>query len=129
LNPRGLRNRTVESIDTGEFNVRVSFGNGSVLTIESSASLKAGPGEAAVEALAINRNGSIAIDPALYSLAGQRVLSSVAFKSGLLRLVLDTGTHLIVPFDEHYEAWQLTGQSGREWISMPGGGLTTLPVE
>ena len=29
--------------------------------------------------------------------------------------------------DGHYEAWQLTGPSGRMWVSLPGGGLTTFP--
>lgn len=125
----GLRDRTVVSVDASEFSVRVAFGDSSALTIESSAALKPGPGVPSIPALTIRPDKTVVISEGLLSLVGQRVRSGVGFKTGSIRLVFDSGAHLLVPFDERYEAWHLTGPSGRTWISMPGGGLTTIPAK
>lgn len=58
------------------------------------------------------------------SLVGATVLSAVAFKSGTLRLVLDTGQHLTCPSAPDTEAWQVTGPAGRRFAALPGGGLS-----
>lgn len=124
----GLRDRTVVSVDAYEFCACVAFGDSSALTITSPATVKSGPGGPAIPALTVHPDETVTIAEVLHSLVGQRVLSAVGFKTGSMRLVFDSGAQLLVPFDEHYEAWQLTGPTGRTWISMPGGGLTTFPA-
>lgn len=108
--------------------VVLAFGGGSALTIESAATLRAAsaPGTE-TSAVALSEDGTLSTSDALLALVGQRVLSSVGFKAGDLRLVFDSGQTLGVPHGEHYEAWQLTGPSGRMWVSLPGGGLATFP--
>ncbi|MFF4518496.1 DUF6188 family protein [Streptomyces mirabilis] len=49
--------------------------------------------------------------------------SAVAFKSGTLRLVFDTGHHLTCSSDPSFEAWQVTGPAGWRFVSLPGGDL------
>ncbi|MFI0742154.1 DUF6188 family protein [Streptomyces sp. NPDC021100] len=74
-------------------------------------------------------NPSVPLNPgtqdvaAALDLFGAKVLSAVAFKSGALRLVFDTGHHLTCPSDPSFEAWQITGPTGRRFVSLPGGGL------
>ncbi|MEU3163784.1 DUF6188 family protein [Streptosporangium sp. NPDC006930] len=63
------------------------------------------------------------VAPAL-ALFGATVVSSVAFKSGALRLVFDTGTHLNVKPDSHYEAWSTCGPDDVRFVCLPGGGLS-----
>jgi hypothetical protein len=123
----GLVGRTVESIDKHEFNLVVSFGRGTALTIESVADVQASPRQPGTPAVSMNQDGSVFASNALLSLAGQRVVSGVAFKTGALRLLFESGARLTVPFGEEHEAWQLTGPSGRLWVSLPGGGLATFP--
>jgi hypothetical protein len=57
------------------------------------------------------------------SLFGATVLSSVAFKSGALRLVFDTGMHLNVTPHPEYEAWGAHGPGSLVLICQPGGGI------
>ncbi|PWI05578.1 hypothetical protein DIZ27_38510 [Streptomyces sp. NWU339] len=57
------------------------------------------------------------------ALFGANVLSAVAFKSGTLRLVFDTGHHLTCSSDPSFEAWQVTGPRGWRFASLPGGDL------
>ncbi|MFE5894783.1 DUF6188 family protein [Streptomyces sp. NPDC056462] len=56
-------------------------------------------------------------------LFGAFVLSAVAFKSGTLRLVFDTGHYLTCSSDLSFEAWQVTGPTGWCFASLPGGDL------
>lgn len=56
-------------------------------------------------------------------LFGAKVLSAVAFKSGVLRMVFDNGTHLTCPAGTSSEAWQITGPRGWRFVSLPGGDL------
>jgi hypothetical protein len=60
---------------------------------------------------------------AAHNLRGAEVRSAVAFKTGSLRVVFDTGTHLRCPADPSYEAWHITGPGGRQYVSLPGGGI------
>lgn len=62
------------------------------------------------------------VAPAL-ALFGATVLSSVAFKSGALRLVFDTGAHLNVKPDHRYEAWSAHGPGALLLVCRPGGDL------
>nr|WP_246378361.1 DUF6188 family protein [Nocardioides ginsengisegetis] len=121
----GLRGSQVESVTVNEYNVVVTFSEGGALSLEGRAEL-AQVGQAGVS---FNDEDIAATAEVLGSLPGSQVLSGVAFKSGALRIVLDSGAKLRVPFAAHYEAWQLTGPSGRTWVSLPGGGLQTYPPE
>lgn len=124
----GLRGRTLEAVDPQDFMVVLDFGGGSALTIESAANVRATSApRTEASAVAHNDDGTLSTSDAVLSLVGQRVLSSVGFKIGDLRVVFDSGQMLLVPFGEHHEAWQLTGPSGRMWVSLPGGGLATFP--
>ncbi|WP_203690817.1 DUF6188 family protein [Catellatospora coxensis] len=51
------------------------------------------------------------------------VLSAVAFKSGVLRIVFSSGRLLRVPPDSDYEAWTAGGPGGMSVVSLPGGEL------
>ncbi|MFJ4845644.1 MULTISPECIES: DUF6188 family protein [unclassified Streptomyces] len=74
-------------------------------------------------------NPSVLLNPesqdvaASLALFGAKVLSAVAFKTGTLRLVFDTGHHLTCSSDPSFEAWQVTGPSGWCFASLPGGDL------
>lgn len=61
---------------------------------------------------------------AALGLFGAKVLSAVAFKTGSLRLVFDSGCHLNSQADPSFEAWEVLGPGGWRVISMPGGKLT-----
>ena len=97
------------------------------LTVESPAILRSNVDGQAAAAVILDEDGTVSVDRVVMALVGQRVLSSVGFKTGALRLVFESGALLTVPYDDHYEAWQLTGPSGRMWVSLPGGGLVTFP--
>ncbi|MFE2302625.1 DUF6188 family protein [Streptomyces sp. NPDC059445] len=77
----------------------------------------------------IHTNPSVLLNPesqdvaAALALFGANVLSVVAFKSGTLRLVFDTGHHLNCSSDPSFEAWQVTGPAGWLFVSLPGGEL------
>ncbi|MER7735147.1 DUF6188 family protein [Streptomyces erythrochromogenes] len=58
-------------------------------------------------------------------LFGATVRSAVAFKTGSLRIVFDSGLHLVCRPDASCEAWQVTGPQDRRFVSRPGGGLAT----
>lgn len=60
---------------------------------------------------------------AALELFGSRVLSSVAFTTGALRIVFDNGVHLDVASTEAYEAWSARGPGSMCVVSQPGGGL------
>ncbi|MGV9268877.1 DUF6188 family protein [Kitasatospora sp. NPDC003701] len=57
------------------------------------------------------------------ALSGATVLSAVAFKSGALRMVFDSGARLTCSADTSLEAWQIAGPRGWRFVSLPGGGL------
>ncbi|MEU4829910.1 DUF6188 family protein [Streptosporangium sp. NPDC023615] len=91
--------------------------------IESTATLTTGPltaPDAEPLQLAPERQE---VAPAL-ALFGATIVSSVAFKSGALRLVFDTGTHLNVKPDSRYEAWSTRGPDDLRFVCLPGGGFS-----
>jgi hypothetical protein len=108
--------------------VRVSYqltlvlDGGASVDLESEAELgKVAPNTAdAVTAQLIPERQEVA--PAL-SLFGAQVLSAVAFKSGGLRLVFDSGDLLCVQPNRQYEAWGATGPGTIRIVCQPGGGL------
>ncbi|MEU8377730.1 DUF6188 family protein [Streptosporangium sp. NPDC048865] len=94
------------------------------VSIESTATLTRGPLSAPADAEPVQlvpERQEVA--PAL-ALFGATVVSSVAFTSGALRLVFDTGTHLNVRPDSRYEAWSTCGPEDLRLICLPGGGLS-----
>jgi hypothetical protein len=60
----------------------------------------------------MNQDGSVFASNAPLSLAGQKVVSGVAFKTGALRLVFESGARLTVPFGEEHETWQTPVRQG-----------------
>lgn len=80
-------------------------------------------------------HGSVRTDPPLalrpetqdvaaaLTLFGAVIRSAVAFKSGALRLVFDTGLHLDCLADPSFEAWQVAGPEEWRFVSLPGGEL------
>ncbi|MEU4540269.1 DUF6188 family protein [Streptosporangium sp. NPDC023825] len=93
------------------------------VNIETTATLTSGPlsaPDAEPVRLAPERQE---VAPAL-ALFGATLVSSVAFKSGALRLAFDTGTHLNVKPDFHYEAWSTCGPDDLRFVCLPGGGLS-----
>ncbi|MFE0511067.1 DUF6188 family protein [Streptomyces sp. NPDC058964] len=90
------------------------------IAVEAPVRLSHGPVHVGPSVLLNPETESIA--PAL-ELLGARVLSAVAFKSGTLRLVFDTGHHLTCSPDPSFEAWQVMGPAGWRIVSLPGGGL------
>lgn len=60
---------------------------------------------------------------AALDLFGVKILSSVAFKSGHLRLVFDSGHHLSVAPHPQFEAWSVTGPGTLCVVCQPAGGL------
>jgi hypothetical protein len=119
----GLRTRRLESVCAYEFATVLRFEEGSVLTVDTAATVRTATGVSATMAVLPPQEGTVSISDALVALTGQQVRSSVAFKTGALRIVFESGAVLTVPHGEKYEAWQLTGRSGRTWTSLPGGGL------
>lgn len=121
----GLRGSTVESVTASDYQIVVTFSGGSALMIGGRAELD----QHDQPALRFNGEEPVAGSDVLRLIPSALVVSAVAFKTGALRLVFDTGTKLRIPFDPHYEAWQLSGPTGRTWVSLPGGGLSLFPPE
>jgi hypothetical protein len=108
--------------------VRVSYqltlilDNGAEVQLETEVMLSDGPlGSPGASAARLVPEGQDAA-PAL-SLFGAKVLSSVVFKTGGLRLVFDTGSHLSVEPHPQYEAWNVRGQGRLVLVCQPGGGV------
>jgi Family of unknown function (DUF6188) len=56
------------------------------------------------------------------------VLSAVAFKSGVLRIVFSSGRLLRVDPDPQFESWTATGPNGMLIVGLPGGDLAVWRV-
>ncbi|MDX6742929.1 DUF6188 family protein [Actinocorallia sp. A-T 12471] len=119
LNYRGLLITKI-SID---YRLTLLLGADVEVVVECPARISHGP-------LSNPKNPSTAVVPerqdvaAALSLFGAKVLSAVAFKSGGLRMVFDTGLHLNCPADPSCEAWQATGPGQWKIVSRPGGDLS-----
>ena len=107
---RGLRVRQVEASGQGSI---VHIGERSELTLPAQGfTLRSAShaDDAPTEADAVTAD-----------LAGDTVLSCVAFKTGALRVVFQSGLRL----DIQGQAWSAVGESGRSWVSLPDGLSTT----
>jgi hypothetical protein len=51
------------------------------------------------------------------------VIAAIANCDGTLILDFSNGMQLVVGYDDKYEAWTFTRESGESLISLPGGGL------
>ncbi|GIG63407.1 hypothetical protein Lfu02_77790 [Longispora fulva] len=95
---------------------------GAEVTIEAPATLTHGPAwspTAQPVELVPERQDVAAALP----LFGNRVLSSVVFKTGSLRLVFDSGLHLNVKPAPDFEAWSVTGPADLRLVCMSAGDL------
>jgi len=113
-----LRGASVTGIGVG-FPFGPALDAGWEIVLEAPVSLSYGTVHAGPSVVLKPRSQDIA---SAYALFGAKVLSAIAFKSGTLRLVFDTGHHLTCPPDRS-EAWRVTGPAGSRVTSLPGGGL------
>ncbi|MFJ3307332.1 DUF6188 family protein [Streptomyces sp. NPDC086549] len=116
LNLRGLRVTKI-SVD---FRLVLVLDSDWEVALEAPVGLSRGTGHASPSVILKPESQDVAAALALF---GAKVLSAVAFKSGTLRLVFDTGHHLTCTSDPSFEAWQVTGSAGWRFASLPGGDL------
>ncbi|MFI1684159.1 DUF6188 family protein [Streptomyces sp. NPDC020794] len=114
-----LRGMSVTKISV-DFRLVLILDSGWEVALEAPVSLSRGTAHTGPSVLLKPESQDVA--PAL-ALFGAKVLSAVAFKSGTLRLVFDTGHHLTCSTDPSFEAWQVTGPAGWRFVSLPGGDL------
>ncbi|MGH7425947.1 MAG: DUF6188 family protein, partial [Candidatus Methylomirabilales bacterium] len=62
-------------------------------------------------------------------LARGEVVKAEAFKDGHLEISFSDGTHLGVPADEGFEAWEFVGPGGLRTVCLPGGELAVWTPE
>jgi hypothetical protein len=67
----------------------------------------------------INREDKIK----LIDFVRQELIECVAEKSGILTIKFSDGGKITVPYDQNYEAWEISSNFGFSLISRPGGGL------
>lgn len=103
-----------------DFRLVLVLDSGWEVALETPVSLSHGTGHATTPVFLTPESQDVAAGSALF---GARVMSAVAFKSGMLRLVFDTGHHLTCSSDPSFEAWQVTGPTGWRLVSLPGGEL------
>ncbi|MFI1286474.1 DUF6188 family protein [Streptomyces sp. NPDC020858] len=116
LNLRGMRVTKISA----DFRLVLVFDSDWQVALEAPFSLSHG---------AVHAGQSVLLNPesqdvtAALDLFGAKVLSAVAFKSGTLRLVFDTGLRLTCSSDPSFEAWQVTGPAQWLFVSLPGSDL------
>lgn len=66
------------------------------------------------------------VDAAL-PLFNQRAERIEASASGELRITFESGATIDVGANDRYENWQIVAPDGRQWIGLPGGGVTSFP--
>ncbi|WP_346538590.1 DUF6188 family protein [Micromonospora sp. DPT] len=110
----------------GSYQLTLVLDGGAQVDMESESLLTDGPLTApdALPVRLLPEHQEVA--PAL-SLFGAKILSSVVFKTGALRLVFSTGAHLNVKPHLQYEAWRATGPGSLRLICQPGGGVAVWP--
>lgn len=116
LNLRGMRVTRI-SVD---FRLVLVLDSGWEVTLEAPVSLSQGTARTSPSELLKPESQDMAAALALF---GAKLLSAVAFKSGTLRLVFDTGHLLICRSDPSFEGWQVTGTTGWRFVALPGGDL------
>jgi hypothetical protein len=103
-----------------DFRLVPALGRDGEVALEAPVNLSHGTAHAHPSVLLNPESQDVAAALALF---GAKVLSAVAFKSGTLRPVFDTGHHLTCSSDPSFEAWQVTGPTGWRFASLPGGDL------
>jgi hypothetical protein len=103
-----------------DFRLTLTLNSGWEVVLEGRVLLSSGPLDARLSERLNPQTQDVA---ATHHLRGAEVRSAVAFKTGSLRMVFDTGTHLRCPVDPSYEAWHIAGPGGRQYVSLPGGGI------
>ncbi|GHH28684.1 hypothetical protein GCM10018780_85620 [Streptomyces lanatus] len=114
-----LRGMSVTKISV-DFRLVLALDSDWEVALEAPANLSHGTAHANPSVLLNPESQDVA---AALTLFGAKVLSAVAFKSGTLRLVFDTGHHLTCSSDPSFEAWQVTGPAGWRFASLPGGDI------
>ncbi|MER5602795.1 DUF6188 family protein [Streptomyces sp. NPDC002265] len=114
-----LRGKNVTKISV-DFRLALALDSDWEVVLEAPVSLSHGTARANSSVLLHPESQDVAAALALF---GAKVLSAVAFKSGTLRLVFDTGHHLTCSSDPSFEAWQVTGPTGWRCASLPEGSL------
>ncbi|WP_323181296.1 DUF6188 family protein [Streptomyces sp. NBC_00154] len=114
-----LRGMSVTKISV-DFRLVLAVGSDWEIALEAPVRLSYGTVHASPSVLLNPESQDVAAALALF---GASVLSVVAFKSGTLRLVFDTGHHLTCSSDPSFEAWQVTGPAQWRFVSLPGGDL------
>ena len=114
-----LRGMSVTKISV-DFRLVLILDSGWEVALEAPVSLSRGTAHASPSVLLKPESQDVA--PAL-ALFRAKVLSAVAFTSGTLCLVFDTGHHLSCSTDPSFEAWQVTGPAEWRFVSLPGGDL------
>ena len=118
----GWRGLKVEQIRV-DYRLVFLLGQDTELAVEQPASISLGPVTApgCQPRQVVPESGDI---EAALALLHSTVLSAVAFKSGALRVVFDTGHHLNVRQRTDFEAWTSKGPGSALAVSTPGGGLS-----
>ncbi|WP_406506546.1 DUF6188 family protein [Streptomyces sp. NBC_01602] len=114
-----LRGMSVTKISV-DFRLVLVVGSDWEIALEAPVRLSYGTVHASPSVLLNPESQDVAAALALF---GASVLSVVAFKSGTLRLVFDTGHHLTCSSDPSFEAWQVTGPAQWRFVSLPRGDL------
>ena len=116
-----FRHKRVEQIRV-DYRLGLLLDSDAEVAIECAATLSHGPNTAPdAEPVALSP-GEGDVAPAL-ALLHMEVLSAVAFKSGVLRLVFSNAMHLTVRPDAQYEAWTIAGPGPMKCVCLPGGEL------
>ena len=89
------------------------------LRVETNAAIEI-PGEAAL-AFDPERPGTVAAR--LVNLIGKRVSRAEATNTGVLDIHFDDRVQLVVPPNDNYEAWSISGPRQERIVCMPGGEL------
>ncbi|WP_245726858.1 DUF6188 family protein [Streptomyces longwoodensis] len=105
---------------TVDYRLTLALDDGWEVVLEAAAWLSSGPAHTDPGLLLLPETQDVA---AALPLFGTKVVSTIAFKSGKLRMVFEVGAHLTCPADAEFEAWQITGPGGWRFVSLPGGDL------
>ena len=108
-----------------DFAVTLMLGGGFELRIEQPFVIQGADGS---EVLVVPEGDPDRLAPVL-GLARSQVRAAVAFKDGHLEVSFSDGSHLGVPADEGFEAWELVGRDGLRVVCLPGGELAVWMPE
>lgn len=113
------------SVAVGEYMVEVMTDGGFELHIEGDMEIRSSRGDRWAIALANGGGSQIELGPVLRG----AITSAVVNSSGTLTLDLDSGSRLVVPPDDEFEAWTLVGPNGYRIVCMAHGELATWTAD